>query len=85
MNAEQYDKWKNDPLTVLFHKYLTDYRQDLMERWANGALQEPESTMAMARCQMAHDIVTLDDDSISQFYRQTKGSEHVPEDQATGG
>lgn len=84
MNREQYEQWRNDPLTVLFHQYLRDYRQSLMERWAAGALKEPESTMAMAMCQMALDIVTLDDDSISQFYRQTKGSEHVPEDQATG-
>lgn len=81
MNVDEYQRWKNDPLTVKFHQYLTDYRQDLMERWAAGSLREPDSTMAIARCQMAEELVALSDEFISEFYRQTKGSEHVGEDQ----
>lgn len=84
MNADEYQRWKDDPLTVKFHQYLRDYRQSLMDRWAEGALKEPESTMAMARCQCCHDIVSLDDDSIGEFYRQLPKENHVREDQDTG-
>ena len=85
MTPEQYDQWKNDPLTQLFHQYLRDYRQDLMERWARGAIQSPEDLMAMARCQCCLEIVELDDDSIASFYRQTtKGSDDVPGNQEAG-
>lgn len=85
MNADEYQRWKDDPLTVKFHQYLRDYRASLMERWAAGGLKDEENLMAVARCQMAEEIVTFDDDTISQFYRQTtKGSDDVREDQATG-
>lgn len=86
MNAEQYDQWKNDPLTVLFHQFLTDYRLSLMEQWADGALTDPDSRLvAMGRCQLAKDLVELGDDWISDFYKSMKGNDHVPEDQGTGG
>ena len=76
MTADEYQRWKDDPLTVKFHQYLTDYRQDLMERWARGAIQSPDDLMAVARCQCCLEIVELDDDSISEFYRKTtKGSD----------
>jgi hypothetical protein len=85
MNVDEYQRWKDDPLTVKFHQYLRDYRTSLMERWAVGSVRDEENLMAVARCQMAEEIVTFDDDTISKFYRQTtKGSDDVREDQATG-
>ena len=85
MTVDEYQRWKDDPLTVKFHQYLRDYRQDLMERWATGAIRAPEDLMAMARCQCCLDIVELDDDSISEFYRKTtKGSDDVPGNQEAG-
>jgi len=46
-----------------------------MERWAQGKLSEVDNLMAIARAQMADDIMTLDDDSISQFYQSFKEEE----------
>ena len=71
MSKEEYQQWKDHPLTQQFHQYLRDYRQTLMEKWAQGGYQptSPESLMAVARCQMADEIATLDDDWIAEFYR----------------
>jgi hypothetical protein len=85
MTSDQYQSWKDHPLTQLFHQYLTDYRHDLMERWAQGSIRAPEDLMAVARCQMAQELTSLDDNTISDFYRQqTKGSDDVREDKDPG-
>lgn len=86
MSVDEYQRWKDDPLTVQFHQFLRDYRASLMERWAIGALpDEKESMLAMGRCQLSSDLVDLDDDFISSFYRQPtkeeKGSDDVREDE----
>jgi len=78
MDKEQYQQWAADPLTKKFHQYLKDYRQELMDRWAKGEITQ-DQTMAVARCQMADEIVTLNDDSISEFYRNNKGESDVRE------
>ena len=77
MDKEEYQEWKEHPLTKKFHKYLADYRQALMDKWAQGALSpnSPESLMAVARCQMADEIATLEDDSIAEFYRNSQVKE----------
>ena len=79
MSKEDYQQWKDHPLTQQFHQYLRDYRQTLMDKWAQGALNpsSPEAQMAVARCQMADEIATLEDDSIAEFYRtnQVGGTE----------
>jgi len=69
MIKEEYQLWKEHPQTKQFHQYLVDYRAQLMDKWAQGALTGNESLMAIARAQMADEIVNLDDDSISEFYR----------------
>jgi len=86
MNAEQYAEWRDDPRTVLYMRFLRDYRQSLMEKWAVGGLQDKEELLAMGRCQLADDLTKLDDDFIQTFYRQTtKGSDDGREDQEKAG
>jgi hypothetical protein len=72
MSKEEYQQWVDHPGTKQFHQYLKDYRLALMEKWAQGSLppDSPESLMAVARCQMADEIATLDDDSVDDFYRK---------------
>ena len=70
MTKEEYQQWAEHPQTKQFHQYLTDYRAQLMARWAQGALTGDDSLMAIARAQMADEIVNLDDDSIDEFYRK---------------
>jgi len=74
MSKEEYQQWKDHPLTKQFHQYLKDYRQVLMEKWAKGGYHptDPEALMAVARCQMADEIATLDDDWIENFYSQSQ-------------
>lgn len=70
MTKEQYEAWAQHPQTKQYHQYLKDYRLGLMEAWAKGALKEPGmEEMAMARCQMVDDLVTMDSDWIADFYK----------------
>lgn len=74
MLKEEYQLWKDHPQTKQFHQYLLDYRKQVMEKWANGALIGDEALMGIARVQMAEEIVNLDDDSISEFYRKQEAA-----------
>jgi len=76
MDKEKFLSWKDHPQTVEFFEYLKDYRNDLMERWAQGSLRDADNTMAIARAQMADEIVNLEADAISQFYQQRKEVNH---------
>ena len=76
MNKEDYIEWKGLPLTKSFHKFLLDYRQSLMEAWADGqfSLQAMEASLlknteAMAKCQCYHDLANLEADFIENFYK----------------
>lgn len=69
MTKEEYQLWAEHPQTKQFHKYLSDYRKQIMERWAQGGISGNDSLMAIARAQMADEIVNLDHDAISEFYR----------------
>lgn len=73
MNADQYQLWKEHPQTKQFHQYLKDFRATLMEKWAQGALSPNDNLMAIARAQMADEIVNLGDGDISEFYKSIKG------------
>jgi hypothetical protein len=75
MNADQYQLWKEHPQTKEFFQYLQDYRKALMEKWAQGGLSGDENLMAIARAQMAEEIVDMDDEGIREFYRTFKGEE----------
>jgi hypothetical protein len=77
MDKEQYQEWKDHPLTKQFHRYLLDYRQAVMEKWAQGKYppESPEALMAVARCQMADELATLEDDWIAEFYRTNQVKE----------
>lgn len=80
MSKEEYQQWKHHPLTQSFHQYLKDYRKAVMESWAQGRLSQSDQIAAVARCQMADEIMTLDDDSIANFYAANKGESHVTKD-----
>lgn len=72
MNKEQYQAWAAHPQTVQFFQYLTDYRSDLMERWAAGSIQGDDNIAAISRCQMADEIANLEDGAIEEFYKNRK-------------
>ena len=70
MSKEDYQQWKDHPLTQQFHQFLRDYRKKWMEEWAMGALQGAEAIQAAERCQMAAELANLPDDWIENFYRK---------------
>jgi len=72
LDKERYQQWILDERTQDFFQYLRDYRMEMMERWARGGLIGNDNLLAIARAQMADEIVNLDDDSISEFYRKQK-------------
>lgn len=76
MSKEEYQQWAGHPLTKQFHQYLLDYRHRMMEKWAQGGYppESPDSLLAIARCQMAEELATLDDDWIAEFYRNSQAS-----------
>jgi len=75
LDKERYQQWVLDSRTQDFFQYLRDYRLEMMERWAQGGLIGNDNLLAIARAQMADEIVNLDDDSISEFYRKQKKEE----------
>ena len=71
----EYSEWIDHPVTKKFHKYLEDYRQNLMERWAEGRLQDELNLLSIARCQMADEIISLNASDIAEFYKSIKQGE----------
>ena len=92
MTKEEWLEWKHHPLTVKYHRYLLDYRQKLMENWAAGSYSQGTmeqmsllNLQAMSKALLLQDLAELDDDFVSEFYRQErKGSDDAGEDQGQG-
>jgi hypothetical protein len=80
MNAEQFAEWRNTPLTVAFFAFLNDYRQSRMEMWASGSAVEFQA-QEMAKCQLLHTLINLDDDAIGEFYRKQPKEEEETTDE----
>lgn len=72
MNKEQYQAWLEYPQTKLFHQFLLDYRQSVMEKWANGVLNDDNALAERATAQFAYLLVNLDDEAIEEFYKNRK-------------
>lgn len=84
IDSDQFRTWREHPQTVAFFQFLRDYRQSRMEMWARGAAGEHQA-QEMAKCQLLHDLINLDDDAVSEFYRQqSKGSDDAHGNQEAG-
>lgn len=79
MDKNQYQEWSSHPLTKLYHRFLLDYRQKLMEDWAAGNYNHPSveksamhnSTM-LGRAVMLQELNDLAEDAISEFYSENR-------------
>ena len=76
MTKEDFEEWSNMPLTKEFFQYLKDYRDELMEAWADGyyTLDTIEASTlknieALAKAQCYKDLYELETDYIENFYR----------------
>lgn len=69
MDADKYQLWKEHPQTKEFHQFLMDYRETVMEKWANGALNGELALSERAAAQFAFLLVNLSDDAISTWYK----------------
>jgi hypothetical protein len=79
MDKEEYLEWANHPLTKKFHQFLKDYRQYLMEGWAEGSYNHQSmevvamrNSEAVGKALMLETLVKLDDRAISEFYKESK-------------
>ena len=69
MTREEYQQWAEHPQTKQFHQFLLDYRNVVMEKWANGRLNGDAAMAERASAQFAFMLVNIADDAISEFYR----------------
>ena len=75
LEQEEYEAWRHLPATRKFLRFLEEYREHLMELWAEGRFQRdlPESYVlqdsdAVARAQIYKDLVELQFEDIYKFY-----------------
>jgi len=80
VNKEEFQSWELHPQTQQFFKFLMDYRQTLMEKWANGELVGENEIAFKARAQQAYEFANLADDAIQEFYKQQKGEVNADQD-----
>lgn len=74
MEAEQWTRWKNNPATKKFFKYIEDFRdqtaREIAATVADGIAVPPEVMAATAlRCEIYKDLEELSCEDISQFYK----------------
>ena len=79
MNIEQFQAWEVHPATQIYMKFLADYRQKIMEDWANGSYNYPSSDATairnaemLGRARMLEELANMAEDCISEFYRNQK-------------
>jgi hypothetical protein len=77
MSPEQWAKWKNNPQTKKFFKYISDFRdqaaREVAAFIAEGISVSHETVeQATLRCQIMKDLEELTCEDITQFYQPEK-------------
>ena len=72
IDREVFQAWKELDSTKEVFKVLMDFRQKMMESWADGQFSGDESVKASAQCQANQDLVNLNYETIKEFYGVTE-------------
>ncbi len=80
LTPEEMADWRSDPVTRKVRQYLKDYRQDLMETWANGGVADELNAHARGLAQAAQDFEGIDYRTISDFYGINQENEETNEE-----
>lgn len=75
LTQDELESWKHNPITKKIKKYMIDYRESIIETWADGALlkdtaeaQLSLTAQSIATCRTLKDLVNLDYEDLAQFY-----------------
>ena len=61
VNQQEWDLWKQNPVTKVFFKTLEDNIEDFKELWSNGVFSDKEASIkAQAQVKILKNIVGLD-------------------------
>jgi hypothetical protein len=70
----EYQAWRNHPATLMFRRYLRDFRQSLgmaaMQRWEAGALLLSSEHEIRAKREVLAEMADVPFESIAEFYSQ---------------
>lgn len=69
MTKEDWDSLTACPGWLAMRGYLMDYRNSIMNQWADGKLKGPLADEAAMRCEILSDVANMDWESIDKFYR----------------
>lgn len=72
ISKEVFQAWKESDSTKAVFKVIMDFRQKMMESWAEGEFSGDEAVKASAQCQANQDLVNLDYETIKEFYGVTE-------------
>lgn len=75
MDRAQYEEWRHHPATKEVFRFLADFRQEILERWAAGQFSHPtmEASMlaqasAISKAQCLEEVTSLEFEFIRDFY-----------------
>ena len=80
----QYAMWRNDPVTLMFRKYLTDMRQDYLDTamasWLAGSLTLADEKELRAYVRALAETADLPFDVMKKFYEQVDAAQQAAEE-----
>jgi hypothetical protein len=80
-----YNSWKHNPVTKMFHQYLRHFAGSLEEghllRWKNGAMEQGKEDECVGRVLTLNEMAELEFASIVDFYNSE--TEQQEQDETT--
>lgn len=64
-NPEEFQRWKDHPMTEAWFQYLEDYRESLKEQWARGVNLPPA---VQPQADLMGQLCLLTSEHIKRFY-----------------
>lgn len=85
VSRQQYQEWRNHPVTLAFRKYLVDYRAVLKEeawgRLQGGALDPVDQGEIKGRANTLEEVSDIPFDAIVRFYQTDEEADAAKTDQ----
>lgn len=72
ISKESFEGWKELAATKEVFQVLLDFRQRMMESWADGQYDQQKILEAMSKCQAYQDFVDLNYGTVKEFYGVTE-------------
>jgi hypothetical protein len=87
ISEQAYNQWRNHPVTLVWRKYLLDYRADLLaaaqDQWLEGHLDLSTADEMKGRALLLGEVGELPFSAIYEFYRQIEQAKEQDSDATT--